>query len=158
MSMFVSRSLDYAIRSLIVLAQRPAAGSTVSLSELADSAAAPRSYLAKLMRHLVRGELVRSGTGSRGGYRLARDPGDISLRTIYEAVEGTFQTVDCHSDAADCDWLNDCTQLPIWNQVEREILDVLQKRTLSDFVPREGTSAPASFVPLEQVQVTENRR
>lgn len=145
MGMFVSRSLDYALRSLIVLAgQSGLERKSVSLRELSASASVPRSYLAKVMRQLVRGGIVNSDAGASGGYRLAAAPDALSLRHVYEVVEGHFQTVTCDASGA-CDLLDDCTQVAVWSAIEDEILEVLERRSLADFLT--ASDGPALIGP-----------
>ncbi|RMF11746.1 MAG: Rrf2 family transcriptional regulator [Candidatus Dadabacteria bacterium] len=153
MAMFVSRSLDYALRSLIVLAEKTGgARQSVSLRELSASASVPRSYLAKVMRQLVRGGIVNSDAGSTGGYRLAASPDALSLRRVYEVVEGNFQTVTCDASGR-CDLLDDCTQVAVWNEIEEEILGVLDRRSLADFL---GQSAEPALIGPEHIQRMES--
>lgn len=148
MSIFVSRSLDYALRSLIELARHPG-GSPLSLRELSETARVPRSYLAKLMSTLVKGGLVVSDAGAHGGYRLARAAADIDLLKIYETVEGNFRTVLCGHREELCDLHEDCTQVSVWVMIEREMAEVLTRRTLADFVE----AAPGGFVPVDRVEM-----
>lgn len=148
--MFVSRSLDYAIRSLIHLATA-GDGSPVSLRQIAATGYVPRSYLAKLMRNLVRGGLVMSDSGVHGGYRLSKDPDEISLREIYEIVEGDFRTVVCDDDTGSCELIESCSQLPVWKTLEDEIAEILDRWRLAHFVAAEPGSEGARFVPIEHV-------
>jgi Rrf2 family protein len=149
MSMFVSRSLDYAVRCLIELAANP--DTQISLRELAERSRVPRSYLAKVMRTLVVANLARSDAGVRGGYTLTRAPAEISLREIYESVEGSFRTVICGDDGnGDCALRDDCAQVPVWRSLQEEIQQILGRRTLADFVV--PAHPPASLVPLERVR------
>lgn len=146
MSIFVSRSLDYALRSLIHLArhQGPA---PLSLRELSETAFVPRSYLAKLMSTLVKGGLVVSDAGAHGGYRLARSASAISLIDVYEAVEGSFRTVLCGHREELCDLHDDCTQVSVWVSIEQEMSEVLARRSLADFVD----AAPGGLIPVERL-------
>ncbi|GEL14771.1 Rrf2 family transcriptional regulator [Pediococcus cellicola] len=50
------------------------------------------AYLRKIMRKLVLAGLVTSLPGNNGGFRLAKDPSDISLLDIVEASEGPIKT------------------------------------------------------------------
>jgi Rrf2 family protein len=53
------------------------------------------AHLAKVMQRLTREGLVTSARGPRGGFSLARDAGKITLKEIYEAVEGSVETARC---------------------------------------------------------------
>jgi Rrf2 family cysteine metabolism transcriptional repressor len=78
---------DYGARAVIDLAQRRGKG----LTQTADIAARqhiPESYLEQLLTTLRKAGIVRSVRGPAGGHELARDPGDLSLGDILEALEG----------------------------------------------------------------------
>lgn len=48
----------------------------------------PLEYLLKVLQSLVRGQILRSDTGRRGGYSLRRLPSEIRLVEIIEAADG----------------------------------------------------------------------
>lgn len=62
---------------------------------LAEFYALPEAYLAKLLKALVRADLLSAASGPRGGFRLARPPGDITVADIVEAVEGPSPLFHC---------------------------------------------------------------
>jgi Rrf2 family protein len=53
---------------------------------LAEFYGLPEAYLAKLLKTLVRAGLLSATSGPRGGFRLARPPGDITVADVVEAV------------------------------------------------------------------------
>ena len=48
----------------------------------------PLAYLLRILQHLVRAQILVSKRGPRGGFILARDPKEISMLHIIEAVNG----------------------------------------------------------------------
>jgi hypothetical protein len=54
--------------------------------ELAEVTGTPRPYAAHVLADLVRAGLVTSVAGRAGGYALGREPRDISMRDVGEAV------------------------------------------------------------------------
>jgi Rrf2 family protein len=62
---------------------------------LAEFYELPEAYLAKLLKALVRADLLSATSGPRGGFRLARPPGDITVADIVEAVEGPSPLFHC---------------------------------------------------------------
>lgn len=60
----------------------------VPAKKLAEIYDLPPAYLAKQLQALVRGGIVSSTSGPRGGYRLARQPADITLLDVVDAIEG----------------------------------------------------------------------
>lgn len=132
----VSRKADYAVRSMAYLAQFPER--RVLIAEIAQEVAAPRSFLSKIMKQLVEGELVRSQTGPGGGYQLTRPASKISFRDILELVEGPWNLVPCQEQGHEsCLLLGTCKQVAVWDQIRAEMLDVLASYSL-DGVKHDG--------------------
>ena len=139
----ITKSLDYAMRSLVALSQ---ARSPLTLRELSGRTRVSHAYLAKVMGQLARRGIVQSVPGTRGGYRLLRSPEEISLREIWEAVGGGSPGLDCWQFPEVCSLAPDCSQRPVWQTLREEILTLFERKKLSDFLPE-----PA-FVPYEKVQ------
>jgi len=52
-------------------------------------------YMEQIIPLLKASGLIRSARGARGGYVLAKEPGEISLYDIVQALEGSWSLVDC---------------------------------------------------------------
>ena len=131
--MQVSKTLDYAVRSLIYMCNKP--GIRHSMKEISENQRIPLSYLAKIMRKLVKKGVVRSSVGPEGGYMLRRSPNRINLRDIYEAIEGEIRMVDCMNGENVCVFFDGCTQLPVWDKVQNSMIEILEGTTLQDMLP-----------------------
>ncbi len=55
----------------------------------------PLPILRNILKVLASGGLLLSSRGPSGGYRLARDPQDISLAEIVEVIEGPVHLLKC---------------------------------------------------------------
>lgn len=87
--MKLSRTVAYAVRATIQLAQNPQ-GSPVPCSKLASEGNMPERFLLQILRNLVTHGILRSTRGVEGGYSLTRPPEQISLLDVIEAIEGPF--------------------------------------------------------------------
>mgnify|MGYP003768580353 CR=1 FL=1 len=149
--MQVSRSLEYAVRSLVCLAssRRP-----MDLGAIAEKERIPRAYLAKIMRTLVRGGLVSSTQGRTGGYRLRKPPGRIRLLEIYMLTEGPSKLLPCIGDGGSCSASASCSQKPVWIKVEQAVNEAFRNVTLKEMLPKKtngGKGAGKRFEdPLSQ--------
>jgi Rrf2 family protein len=130
--MQVSRTLDYAVRSLTFMGKRPV--DTLNMKEIADSQHIPLNYLAKIMRRLVERGILRSMVGPEGGYVLRRQPSEISLKEVYEAIEGEFRIIDCMDRDKICVFHDQCPQLPVWDRIRVSMLDILESTSLHDII------------------------
>lgn len=130
--MQVTKTLDYAVRSLTYMGNQPVVRH--SMKEISEQQHIPINYLAKIMRRLVKKGLVRSMVGPDGGYTLRRPPGEISLREIYEAIEGEIRMVDCMDKDSICFLHETCPQLPVWDRIQLSMIKILEETTLEDML------------------------
>jgi FeS assembly SUF system regulator len=90
----LNRVVDYGILVLTEIARRNAC---VSTTELAAAFGISAMIVAKVLKKLARAGLVTSERGSRGGYRLALPPHEVTLRAIVNALEGPISLTFCSS-------------------------------------------------------------
>lgn len=79
---------------MTLLTQAPE-GAALSRGALAAYYGLPDAYLAKHLHALVRTGLLHASTGPRGGFRLARQPEDITVLDIVEAIDGSTRPFVC---------------------------------------------------------------
>lgn len=132
--MQVSRKVDYALRAVIYLSLERD-GRPVPVSEIASNRRIPQKFLEKIIKCLIRADLVCSHRGAHGGYTLARRPERISFRDVIEAVEGPISINTCVSEQRDCSVLSSCNMQRIWQEGQRRMLEYFSDTTLADVLP-----------------------
>jgi len=98
--MRLSRKADYALRAVRYLANL-SKGKLGSISAVAEAEAIPREFLAKILKDLTRAGILMSFQGVTGGYRLSRQPKEISFLDVIEAIEGPIHINLC-TEEGDC--------------------------------------------------------
>ncbi len=78
------KTAEYALRATVWLARTP--DRSESADHLAEAIRVPRRYLHKVLQDLVKAGLVRSQSGPGGGYSLNRDPKEITILDVVNAV------------------------------------------------------------------------
>jgi len=126
----------YGLRALIDLAAAYGDGPTL-VRTVAENQEISGKYLHALLATLKSAGLVRSVRGSGGGYALARDPAEIRLTEVLEALEGPLVLVDCVSDGELCTRSPKCAARDVWSSVSEAITDVLSAITLKDLLERQ---------------------
>ncbi len=81
----LSQTSEYALRAMVCLASRN--GGLMATPELADAANVSHSYLAKVLQMLASADLIAGRRGVGGGYCLCREPEQINLLDIVNAVD-----------------------------------------------------------------------
>ncbi|MFT3873221.1 MAG: Rrf2 family transcriptional regulator [Nocardioides sp.] len=90
--MRVSTKSDYALRALIEMAAQ-ADSAPVSAEELGRRQEIPHGFLQAILADLRRASIVLSQRGQSGGWRLARDPAEVSVADVIRAVDGPLVSV-----------------------------------------------------------------
>jgi len=126
----VSKSLDYAVRSLTYIAKEKS--SIFTIRDISQKQHIPQNYLAKIMRKLVQKGLLSSSPGPDGGYSLRKPTEDISLKDIYEAIEGDMQLIDCMEKNVVCELFDSCTQRSVWDHLQLHTLTFLNNISVKD--------------------------
>ena len=94
-----SLTIEYAMRAVLALAAGD--GSPMTTKSIAAMMKVPQSYLSKVLQSLVRGRLVYSTRGLNGGFVLARDPAEICMLDIMNAVSPIQRIESCPLDLVD---------------------------------------------------------
>jgi Rrf2 family protein len=131
---------EYGVICALHLARRAADG-PVTGREIAELERLPVDYVEQILLRLRRAGLVRSTRGARGGYALARDPEQISIRDVIEASETTTFDLHCVSHPVGeerCSSSQTCSIRPVWLLLQRKIDDVLAGVRLSHLLAEEG--------------------
>ena len=95
----LSQRTRYALRSLILLAQRAGQG-PVPIAEIAEAQCVPRKFLELILLDMKRAGLVESTRGKTGGYQLARPAATISFGEVVRLFDGPLALVPCASQTA----------------------------------------------------------
>jgi Rrf2 family protein len=134
--MKLNTKMRYGTRAMLELALRYEQGA-VSLREVAKEQELSEKYLESLLSSLRSAGLAQSLRGPQGGYRLTRSPETITLRKIFEALEGTEPLVPCTLDQTACARRPTCATQEVWARMYEAIMAVLESTTLADLVSRQ---------------------
>ena len=88
-----SQTVEYALRAAVFLAAQP--GEPATTEEVAERTRVPAPYLAKILQGLVRAGLVKSQRGVGGGVTLAKDPAELTILEVVNAVEPIKRITTC---------------------------------------------------------------
>ncbi len=137
--------VDYAVRALLELADTYGAGTKQS-AEIAERWSIPAPYLDQLLTALRKAGLVTSVRGPQGGHTLARSAASITVREVFEALEGPLQPIDCLEDNPRCTFSRSCAIQDLWSEVQSSVSKVLTGVTIADLAGKQAAlSRPAMY-------------
>ena len=127
----ISKLTDYGIVLLVHFA-RAEKGQSFNAREMAEATELPQPAVSKMLKSLSSAGLLASQRGSRGGYQMVRDPRDVSVAEIIEALEGPIALMDCVAGPGHCDQETHCGLRMPWNRINQAIQTTLRQVTLHE--------------------------
>jgi Rrf2 family protein len=107
-------------------------GKSFFLKDIAESEEISEKYLSLIVIPLRAAGLIKSSRGAHGGYTLGRDPRDVTLCDIVEALEGEMCLVHCVKQSSACDRSVICPTRDIWDVLGQKIRDTLKSVTIAE--------------------------
>ncbi|MDJ0664819.1 MAG: Rrf2 family transcriptional regulator [Acidimicrobiia bacterium] len=129
MKIVPTRRTDYGVRALINLAQQYPQGQAAPA--ISKDMEIPVGFLRQVLQELGRAGLVSSQPGRSGGYSLTRDPNQITLHEVIEALEGRNEDPACALDGGPCHWEKACALHWVWMAAKDAFTNTLQSATLA---------------------------
>jgi len=125
----------YAVMAMADLAKNDDKKPT-NLTEISLRQGISISFLEQLFLKLKKNNLVLSYRGPNGGYVLSREPEEIKLSSIINAVDEKIKTVKCKRESKKgCNGkLTKCITHYLWDDLETHINNFFEKNTLKDIV------------------------
>jgi len=137
--MQITRQADYAVRAVLYLA-RLGQEDRAATSQVAQEQHIPPSFLAKIISQLSIAGLLHTSRGARGGVMLAREPKDITLLEVIEAIDGPIMINECVGDTGSCSFDEECPLRPVWSEAQNELVARLRNTNFAQLVALGQTS------------------
>lgn len=145
--MIFTTKAEYGVRLLIELGRQQesmgGSGQPVSLKAIAEAEGLPLAYLERIVALLKKAGLVESTRGAHGGYRLNRDPEQLTMDEVIVALEGAVAPMQCFVDDSDgqrvlcsheADSGHGCATKLLWMRVQGGVMESLARTTLAELV------------------------
>ncbi|MBQ8616055.1 MAG: Rrf2 family transcriptional regulator [Clostridia bacterium] len=132
--MLISTKGRYATRMLLDIAQNQKDG-YVTMKSVAERQGISKKYLEQFTAQLAKAGLLDIRRGNQGGYRLLRDPADITLADVLSLTEGSLHAVACLEHMPNrCERCTSCMTLPAWAGLDKVVNDYLSSVTLQSLL------------------------
>jgi len=130
---------EYALRALLVLGlnfDQP----LVRIQAISDQQNIPKRFLEQILNDLKSAGLVQSKRGMAGGYRLARNPEQITLAAVVRHIEGALAPVSCVSEKfyekCSCPDESRCPIRSVMKEIREAIVQIAERVTIADLCER----------------------
>ncbi len=89
----ISEATVLALHAMLYISNHP--DRMISTKEIAEFYYASEAHLSKIMKRLVKAGFIKSIRGPKGGFKIVKEPGEISLLELYELFEGPPELEKC---------------------------------------------------------------
>ena len=134
--MRITLESDYALRIISALAKH---NGVVDAKTLSEETSVTLQFTLKILHKLVKGELVKSFKGIRGGYCLLKSPEEITLKRVIEEIDGPIAMVKCLESSEGCSLNQEktaCIYHHIFDTISLDVARKLQGITIQDVLNR----------------------
>ncbi|OGU14389.1 MAG: hypothetical protein A2X61_12920 [Ignavibacteria bacterium GWB2_35_12] len=126
----LSKSCLYGLRTAIYFAKHTENG-YIPISEIAKELEIPPDFLAKILQKLTRKKLMNSLRGVKGGVKLGKPPGKISLYDIIQAIDGDNIFRKCFLGLEECSEETPCPLHDNWKEFRVNLSEMLKSSSLN---------------------------
>lgn len=127
---------EYGLLALIDLGCRFGDG-PVSAREVSERQGIPAKFLEQLLGELRKNGLISSVRGARGGFVLTRDPAQITVLEVVEALEGPLAPTSCDGGSV-CGRSGACAAAGVWAKATEALRDVFVTTTIADLSTKQA--------------------
>src|SRR4029450_825872 len=140
----MSKKCKYALKALVRLGGEFGGGHLLT-DDIARAENIPKKFLEQILLDLKHAGYVRSKQGTKGGYRLVRDPGQITLAEIYRLFDGAIARVPWMSEkfyetCDDCPDEKACRLKRVFIEVREKTYESMAGITIKSFL--DGSPSP----------------
>ena len=132
----------YAVTAVLDLSFHQGNG-PVSLADISARQEISLSYLEQLFAKLRRNKVVDSTRGPGGGYKLNRQPEEITMAEIITAVDESYDATNC-GNSGQCAEGHQCLTHDLWQELSQEIHTFLKEITLAELMAKRGVQEVAN--------------
>tara|TARA_B100001540_G_scaffold277059_1_gene264309 strand:- start:934 stop:1344 length:411 start_codon:yes stop_codon:yes gene_type:complete len=127
----------YAVMALADLANF-SSNSPISLRDISLRQGISIFYLEQIFLKLKKNKIVNSVRGSNGGYILNKNPSQIKISEVFQAVDEKIKTIGCSKNSKKgCNGKSvKCITHNLWDELEGHINVFFENKNISDLVKK----------------------
>ncbi|MEG8947915.1 RrF2 family transcriptional regulator [Rosettibacter firmus] len=130
MTVFFSKACELGIQAVLYLSIKKQ-NVIVSADEISQELKVPKEFVSKILQKLTYHGITGSKKGKGGGFYLAKNPGNIRLIDIIEAIDGLDIFKSCVLGFPGCSNENPCPVHDKWGKLREEAYKMFSEETLS---------------------------
>ena len=133
--MRITTTSRYGVRAVFDVAYH-GAGKPIQIKDVAKRQKISQRYLEQIFNKLLKKKILVSKRGPHGGYLLAREPSNITVKDIVEAAQGPIVPVQClardESLIKDRERFDTCVTRHVWAQTQKLLEEHFASVSIAD--------------------------
>lgn len=136
--MGITQECDYALRVVLYLSEK-GINKKYEAKIISENLNVPLRFLLKILRKLTVAGILNSYRGIGGGYALAKNPEEISMKDVIEIIDGPIYVNRCLYDSAYCTLNRSeiCNVHHVLNTIQTQLDTNLQKVNFQSIISKE---------------------
>ena len=129
MTVIFSKKCELALQAVLFLSIQPE-GESFNAGDISTELKVPQQFVSKVLQNLTSTGIVGSKKGKAGGFFLAKDPNEIRLIQIVDAIDGLSIFEKCVLGFPGCSPTNPCPLHNKWGGLRDEAFKMMTEWTL----------------------------
>ena len=130
--MKINTKVRYGLKALAYIAENATEKKLVRIKEISEDQDISVQYLEQILFKLKNENIIEGKRGPTGGYKLALEPQEINLYTIYKILDDEEKVIDCNELGGDKQ--HNCGETCIWSKLDMAMTKILSDTSLADFI------------------------
>jgi len=140
----LSNSCRYGIRAVIYLASQRSGDFKIGIKKISNDLDLPTPFLAKILQQLAKQKILSSSKGPHGGFSLQKDPSNITLLDIVNAIDGYDTFTNCIMHKGTCVGVSMekkfCPLHEDYEKTRSELIRLFSNKTIHELVMKADSS------------------
>ena len=131
MTVIFSKKCEIGLQAVLFLSTEKT-GHLFNAGKVAAQVKQPKEFVSKMLQLLTPSGIIGSKKGKNGGFYLARQPENIRLIDIVEAIDGLDVFSNCMLGFPDCSKEEPCPVHDKWGKLRDEAYKMLSEETIEE--------------------------
>jgi Rrf2 family protein len=135
-----NKETEYALRGLVYIQLQNLKGRKPGVAEIAKEIEAPPFYTAKILHRMAKSGFVASIKGKGGGFYFDKEKGDLPIKDLIVAIEGSKSFSGCGFGLKQCTEDSPCPIHVKYAPIREAINTLISTETIQSLAKKEYVS------------------
>jgi Rrf2 family transcriptional regulator, iron-sulfur cluster assembly transcription factor len=155
--MTFSKSFGYAVRGVLYIAVMQDEKRYVQVEEIAAQLAVPRHFMGKILKKLVKENVLISAKGPAGGFTINEGTLQLPLVRLMDITDGLGLFATCVLRLKECNALNPCPMHCQMEAVNLKLKSILSNTTVGDLLQNDKPGFIKSLSTLAEERICKQK-